>query len=216
MTSRIGTALVAALGLALATAPALASPGKPPKLNKHQLQPRTCGKGRLVVNVEQKVVNDVDSGTQGNNWAFDNYHRSIKVWRLGTSNYCAIVHYVGTFGTIAGASPSGGGTVPAGITGHFEGGYRMDFNGTLLTHPTVKRHGSIGTYDYRCDTAGNCPGSVYWVTLFFSGVTGDDFDWWGWLYTTGKNGTWLNSIEGVRGDITGAAAHGKGKGRGKP
>jgi hypothetical protein len=216
MASRIGTALATALVLALAATPAFAAPGKPPKLNKHQLQRKTCGKGPLVINVEQKVVNDVDSGTHGNYWAFDAYTRSIQVWRIGTGNYCAIVHYTGEFRTIAGASPGGSGTVGEGVTGHFEGGYRMDFGGTLLAHPSAKKHGSIGTYDYRCTSTGSCPGSVYWVSLYFSNVTGDDFDWWGWLYKAGKNGTWLNSIDGARGDITGAAAHGKGKGHGRP
>jgi hypothetical protein len=215
MAPKIHIAAAAAFLLAFAAAPALASPGHPPKLNKHQLQRKTCGKGRLVINVEQKVVNDVDSGTQGNFWAFDTYHRSIQVWRLGTNNYCTIVNYSGQFRTIAGPSPGGGGTVGGGVTGTFEGGYRMDFNGTLLAHPTVKTHGSIGTFDYRCTSAGTCPGSVYWVTFFFSNVTGDDFDWWGWLYKAGKNGTWLNSIDGARGDITGTVAHGKGKGGGK-
>jgi hypothetical protein len=196
---------------ALAAPAALASPGPPPKLNKHQLARKTCGKGKLAVNVEQKVVNDIDSGKTGNFWAFDSYHRSIMVWKLGTTNYCAIVRYEGTFTTIAGASPGGSGTVGDGLKGHFEGGYRMDFNGTLIAHPTVKAHGSIGTTNYRCDKTGNCPGSVYWVTLFFTNVTGDDFDWWGWIYRAGRNGTWLNSIDGAKGDIVGTAhRHGRG------
>jgi hypothetical protein len=215
MAPKLGLTAAAALLAALAAATALAAPGPPPKLNKRQLAPKTCGAGRLVIDVDQKIVNDVDSGTQGNFWAFDNYHRSIKVWRLGTNNFCTIVRYAGSFRTIAGTSPGASGTVSAGITGHFDGGYRMDFNGTPIAHPTVKTHGSIGTFDYRCNTAGNCPGSVYWVTLFFTNVTGDDFDWWGWLYKAGKNGTWLNSIDGARGDITGTAAHGKGKAKGK-
>jgi hypothetical protein len=194
------TLIVAAL---LAVAPAaLAAPGPPPKLNTHQLERKTCGKGALVVNVSQKVVNDVDSGTKGNFWAYDAYTRKIKVWRIGQTNYCTIVSYDGAFRTVAGASPGGSGTVPAGVNGHFEGGYRMDFNGTPLPRPARKTHGSIGTFDYKCDTAGNCPGSVYWVTLYFSNVTGDDFDWWGWLYRAdGNAGTWLNSIDGTKGDI---------------
>jgi hypothetical protein len=202
---------IAAAVLLLAVPAALAAPGPPPKLNKHQLEHKTCGKGKLVIDAEQKVVNDVDSGLKGNNWAFDDYKRSLKVWQLGQSNYCTIVKYDGTFRAVAGVSPGGGGTVSDGVTGHFEGGYRMDFNGTLLPTPAKKTHGSIGTFDYRCDTSGNCPGSVYWVTLYFSSVTGDDFDWWGWLYKAGKNGTWLNSIDGAKGDIVGSAGdHGKG------
>ena len=197
--------------LALAAPAAFAAPGPPPKLNTHQLQRKTCGKGRLAVNVVQKVVNDFDSGTKGNVWAFDNYSRVIKVWRIGRTNYCTIVTYGGTFRTIAGTSPGGSGTVPDGLAGHFTGGYRMDFNGTLLAKPARRTRGSIGTFDYKCDKSGNCPGSVYWVTLYFSNVTGDDFDWWGWLYKAGRNGTWLNSIDGAKGDITGTPEHGKKK-----
>lgn len=204
--------LIIASFLALAVPAALAAPGPAPKLNRQQLHPRTCGRGKLVVNVVQRVVNDVDSGTKGNFWAFDDYTRVLKVWKVGEHNFCAIATYVGSFRTIAGSSPGGSGTVAAGVKGHFDGGYRMDFSGTLLVHPSRKTHGSIGTFDYRCDTAGNCPGSVYWVTLYFSNVTGDDFDWWGWLYKAqGNAGTWLNSIEGAKGDIVSAKDHGNGK-----
>jgi hypothetical protein len=198
MKHRLVITAICALAL---PASVLAAPGPPPKLNKHQLERKTCGKGKLVVNAVQKVVNDVDSGTKGNFWAYDDYTRTIKVWRLGQTNYCSIVSYDGTFRTIAGPSPGGGGIVTAGMKGNFQGGYRMDFNGTLLAHPAIKSNGSIGTVNYRCDSAGNCPGSVYWVTQFFGNVTGDDFDWWGWLYKAGGNGTWLNSIDGAKGDI---------------
>ena len=36
-----------------------------------------CPSGPVVVNVVQKVVNSVDSGTAGNFWAFDDYIRHI-------------------------------------------------------------------------------------------------------------------------------------------
>ena len=191
------TALVAA-------GAAMAAPGPPPKLNEKQLHARTCGQGKLVIDVHHKVVNDVDSGTKGNYWARDEYTRKLRVWRTGAGVYCAIVNYDGTFTTLAGPSPGGTTTIPAGITGTFKGGYRMDFTARLRARPGVKTRGSLGTFDYRCDTAGNCPGSRYWVSVFFTKVTGDEFDWWGWIYKAGRNGTWLNAIDGVKGDIVGS------------
>lgn len=189
--------LTALVGAAQGTA----APGPPPKLNKKQLHPRTCGQGKLVINAQQKVVNDVDSGARGNFWATDTYTRHFQVWQTGTGVYCAIVRYDGRFTTLAGPSPGGTATIPEGITGRFDGGYRMDFTAKLLAKPRRNTHGSIGTFDYRCDAAGNCPGSSYWVSLYFKSVTGDEFDWWGWIYRAGKNGTWLNEIAGTKGDI---------------
>lgn len=205
--------VIALTTCALVAPAALAASGPPPKLDKSQLQRKTCAPGRLVVGVVQRVVNDVEKGTQGNFWAFDDYARTIKVWKTGQQNLCAIVTYRGNFRTIAGPSPGGTGTVPAGLKGNFEGGYRMDFRGTLRARPARRTHGSIGTVNYRCNAAGKCPGSAYWVTLYFTRVTGDDFDWWGWLYRAqGNGGTWLNSIDGVKGDIVGKEKPGRGGG----
>ena len=202
-------ALIAAVA-ALAASPAAGAPGPEPKLNQHELAPRTCGKGTLVVDAVQKVLNDVDSGTERNVWALDDYTRHLKVWRLGAHKFCTIVSYEGRFETISGPSPGGTGTVPNGLIGRFDGGYRMDFNGTLRAHPLHRPRGMIGTFDYRCDASAKCPGSTYWITFYFTGVTGDDFDWWGWLYKSRKYGTWLNSIDGAKGDIV-APQHGKKK-----
>src|SRR4029079_18411035 len=111
------TAAVAGTLVLGVAATALADPK--PKLDRKQLDARTCGSGRQVISVVQKVVNDVDSGTKGNKWATDAYTRRIKVWRTGTNVYCAIVRYGGTFTTLSGPSPGGAATIPAGIQGHF-------------------------------------------------------------------------------------------------
>ena len=196
---------------ALVSPAAAAASTPPPKLAKNQLQRKTCGAGRLVVGVAQRVLNDVEKGTKGNFWAFDDYTRTIKVWKTGQHNFCTIVTYAGTFRTIAGPSPGGTATMPGGLIGSFVGGYRMDFRGTLRPRPARRTHGSIGAVNYRCDAAGRCPGSSYWVTLYFSNVTGDDFDWWGWLYRAhGNGGAWLNSIDGAKGDIVGNEKKGGG------
>src|SRR5919109_2003254 len=194
---------IALLSLALFSSAALAGTCKP-RLDRAKLAPRTCGTGKLVVDVVQQVLNDADRGRKGNFWALDDYRRAIKVWRIAPHNFCAIVTYDGTFRTFAGRSPGGTGTIGAGIKGHFSGGYRMDFSGSLRERPLRRAQGSIGTVDYRCSSAGKCPGSVYWVKLYFTNVTGDDFDWWGWLYRTSKNGAWLNAVTGTECDIVGA------------
>ena len=188
-------------------AAALANPG--PTLNFGQeLNAAACGGGTLVINVKQDVVNSIDSGFGGNNWAYDNYTRQIKVWRTGPNTYCGTVQEEGRFTTVAGTSPNQSGTVSDGITGQFQGGYRMTpFTATLRTVPDVATRGNIGTIDYQCDAAtGNCPGAISWPSLFFSGLSGnelDQLDWWGWVYHGGSNGTWVNASSGSGGDITG-------------
>src|SRR5205807_196161 len=66
-----------------------------------------CGGGTPVLSVSYHVVNDVDTGLQGNNWAFDTYDRSVRVWRKAPGRYCSASTYQGEFTTIAGASPHG-------------------------------------------------------------------------------------------------------------
>lgn len=182
--------------------PAFASP----KLNSgSQLNSSQCPTGKLVINVNQSVLNDNDSGVAGNAWAFDNLKRLIKVWQVSDSTYCALVKYEGQFVTIAGLSPQNTDNdgIAAGLTGTFEGGYRSTiFTGTLNADPIYPTKGNMGTFDYNCDTAFNCPGYVDWTTVYFNSTTGFDLDWWGWIYHGGNNGTWVNAISGNSGDIT--------------
>jgi hypothetical protein len=168
-----------------------------------ELNAAACG-GKPIINVRQTVLNDADSGVAGNAWAFDNFTRQIKVFQLSDGSFCATARYEGTFTTNAGISPSGAGTVSAGISAPFVGGYRAtQFSGSLLTSPLASTHGNIGTFDYMCDASFNCPGFVDWTTLYFSTTTGFNLDWWGWIYHGGSNGTWVNAISGNSGDITG-------------
>ena len=163
--------------------------------------------GDAIIDVEQEVKNDADSGTAGNFWALDNYQRQIQVWATTTTDaYCAIVKYDGDFVTFAGFSPQHAttlGTVGAGVEGNMEGGYRATFVGTLKSVPSKPVHGNIGTYDYQCNSAGVCPGYESWLSFYFDGVANFDQPWWGWKYTTEHNGTWINQISGNIGDITG-------------
>lgn len=201
------TALVATFSILLvvsmATSPVFALPefhfGK-------QLSAKQCktDDAKKIIDVTQKILNDVDSGVAGNNWAFDNFERQIQVWKLSDNTFCAITHYDGHFVTVAGPSPGGTNTVTAGIKGDIEGGYRTTlFTGTLLSSPTKPTHGDIGVFDYQCDISGTCPGFVDWTTLYFSSTSGFDLAWWGWQYHAGKHGSWINAIDGNSGDITG-------------
>lgn len=171
-----------------------------------QVNSAQCAKiGEPIINVMQKVVNDVDSGEGGNYWAFDTLIRRIQVWSTGiTDEYCATVSYQGKFAGQAGQNTPGNTSVfTFNVSGTFEGGYRSTiFTGTLLSTPLWPTRGSVGTTDYQCDIAGNCPGYVSWIDQYFSTTAGFDFAWWGWIYQGGKNGTWVNSVDGNSGDIT--------------
>lgn len=158
--------------------------------------------GKQVVNVTQKVLNSVDSGTAGNYWAFDNYNRTIQVWQQEGGTYCAVVKYQGQFDAQEGQiSPGNGGTLDGSEDGNFEGGYRGTIVGTLKTSPAWKANGTVGDVDYQCAIDGTCPGAVNWLGQYFNAGYSFAYDWWGWIYHTGRNGTWVNSVDANSGDI---------------
>ncbi len=179
-----------------------------------QLSRSSCGThlGDPVIDVEQTVENDADSGVAGNYWAFDYYTRHITVWATPSATpntYCAIVTYNGNFYSIPGQI--GPGDTPVGalintntdepVHGMLSGGRRATIVGTLLTSPTWKTHGSVGTTNYQCDITANCPGYVSWTDQYFApGYTYTD-NWWGWKYDGGSHGMWLNVVTGNTGNI---------------
>ncbi len=168
-----------------------------------QINAGQCPKvGKPVVNVVQKVVNDVDSGQAGNYWAFDNLTRQIQVWATSTTGeYCAEVSYQGKFDSQAGQiSPGNTGTLNGSEDGTFQGGYNATINGTLLTTPLWKTRGSVGTTDYQCDLSGTCLGYVSWIGQYFNAGYGFDYNWWEWIYRN-DNHVWVNSINGNSGDV---------------
>jgi len=195
----LGIAIVATF---LSTAPALASSGFPwrEEVNKQQ-----CGAvGSSLVDIDQNVINDADSGEAGNYWAFDRYHRAIKVFATAVPNtYCAIVKYDGFYDGQAGqTSPGNTGTLTGVEDEAFAGGYRAIITGALLADPAWKKYGKVGTTDYQCDLSGNCPGRVDWVAQYFEPTYGFSYGWWGWIYYgRGNRGNWINSVDGNSGDI---------------
>lgn len=178
---------------------------------KKELSKSACSNalGNPVINVEQKVKNDADSGVGGNYWALDNYERHIRVYKTTVVNkYCALVEYEGKFVTFAGASPQNTGTVGAGVKGEMNGGYRATFDATLKATPSKPKFGNLGKFDYQCDVLGNCPGRVSWLGFYFDNVNNFDQPFWGWKYKTGHNGSWVNASTGNSGDITGVLVSG--------
>ncbi len=195
--------IVFAIGLALIIPAALA---QELTLNwGQQVNAAQCDRtGRPVINVTHEVTNDIDSGL-GGWWAYDNYNRHIQVWQVGADTFCALVSYDGSFVTDDGPSPGNTDTIAAGITGSMAGGYRATITGTL--NPTLRTRGFIGAFNYGCDVDAlngrdSCTGLFNWLDAYFSAGWTFTYEWWGWIYTTENNGTWINSIDGNQGDIT--------------
>ncbi|MCL4524052.1 MAG: hypothetical protein M1451_09095 [Acidobacteria bacterium] len=198
---------VAALILSLAPS-AKAKPSE--RLNfGTQLNAAECNTSgaKLVINVIQQVIQDIDSGMAGNYWAYDQYNRHIQVWQLTSNSFCAVVKYTGSFSTVQGTGPGGTGTVSGGVTGTMEGGYRTTvFTANLKAIPEWKTKGNIGSFNYGCDATGRtCDDTVrvFWGDKYFTDINGFDQTWWGWVYHAGDNGSWVNSSDGNSGDITG-------------
>jgi hypothetical protein len=173
-----------------------------------------CGAGRLALSVTYTVSNDVDTGLRGNNWAFDDYTRTLRVVSKGNGRWCAGSTYAGTFTTIAGPSPGGTTTIPAGIRGTFEGSSVTTFRGTFS--PRGKRtRGSLGAHDFQCTSdavKGKCAATWDWLTTYFTSP--DSFASFRYLRYAfsyraleGGHGAWTDKLVGgkerAHGDIVG-------------
>jgi hypothetical protein len=162
-----------------------------------------CGAGKLVLSVSYHVVNDVDTGVQGNNWAFDTYDRAVRVWRKGRGRFCSASTYNGEFTSIAGPSPGGKAQLPAGIRGTFTGSSVTTFRGTFAPQGAQVR-GFLGTKDFACTSAdqkGQCSGTWDWLRTYFSGVSRFKYMRYAFSYHATENGkgTWNDSL--VRGKV---------------
>jgi hypothetical protein len=171
-----------------------------------------------IINVVERVRNDADSGQSGDTWALDIFTRSIKVWNMGSSTYCAVVMYSqATFQAVSGnTSPGTGGVLTGDEHGNFSGGYQtMTFPGTLsvsdpshwpLKGKVINPYGG-DVVDYQCPAVPNptCPGFIDWFAKYFSDVNGSNVSLaqWGWTYTAAdsRDGIWVNASTGNSGDI---------------
>jgi hypothetical protein len=204
--------LVPALATALALAGAQGAAGGVPAKNLG------CGAGTSVLNVTYHVENDVDTGLKGNNWAFDDYTRALRVVRKSGNRFCAGSTYLGTFTSIAGASPAGKSTIPAGIRGTFRGSSVTTFRATFAPG-TQSTRGDLGTKDFQCtsdDRKGRCAGTWDWLSAYFTSTN----DFASFKYTRysftyhaneGGKGTWSDTLSGgkvrTHGDITAKKPH---------
>jgi hypothetical protein len=157
--------------------------------------------GSPVVNITQKVVHTVDSGEGGNNWAFDDLNRQIKIYKQADNSFCVLMDNEGRFDAQAGQkSPGNTGILTGKEDGTFKGGYRAKIVGSLKENPELATKGNIGTVNYNCDLSGSCPGYFNWIDKYFSPGYKFSYEWWGWEYKY-KNLKWTNSSDGNSGDI---------------
>jgi hypothetical protein len=162
-----------------------------------------CGGGKPVLSVSYHVVNDVDTGVQGNNWAFDTYDRTVRVWRKGPGRFCSASTYNGEFTTIAGPSPGGKAQLPAGIRGRFTGSSVTSFRGVFAPQGAPVR-GFLGSRDFACTSAdqkGQCSGTWDWLRTYFSGISRFNYVRYAFSYHATENGkgTWSDTL--VRGKV---------------
>jgi hypothetical protein len=158
-----------------------------------------------VLSVHYRVLNDVDTGARGNNWAFDTYGRTVKVWRKAAGRFCSASTYSGTFTTIDGASPGGTATIPAGIRGTLRGSSTTTFKGTAAPGAQPTR-GDLGTKDFACTSAdrkGDCSGTFDWLSAYFTST--DKFKSFKYVRyefmykaTQGGRGVWRDALTGGR------------------
>ena len=142
-----------------------------------------------MLSVAYHVVNDVDTGVQGNNWAFDTYDRSVRVWRKAPGRFCSASTYGGQFASIAGPSPGGKAQLPAGIRGTFTGASVTTFRGTFAPQGEVR--GSLGTKDFACTSAdqkGQCSGTWDWLRTYFGSVSRFKYVRYAFSYHATENG----------------------------
>lgn len=169
-----------------------------------QLAASNCNaSGAPVVNVSEKITNDADSGQAGNYWGIDSFNRTIQVWKTGPNTYCATVKYEGKFaGTAGQRSPGNTGVLTGSESGVVSGGYKAVItNATLMAKPTWKTNGNVGSFDYKCDSSGNCSNTVSWTDQYFNPGYNFDQPWWGWIYRAGGGKVWVNAVTGNQGDI---------------
>jgi hypothetical protein len=162
-----------------------------------------------------RVQNDVDTGIKGNTWAFDDYLRSVRVWRKARGRYCSLSTFDGQFTSIEGPSPGGKAQLPAGIRGTFSGSSATTFRGRFAPGGALVR-GFLGVKDFACtsaDVKGQCSGTWDWLGDYFTGVTGFRYTRYTFRYhaTENGNGTYSNTLAGGKVRYSGDIRPAKGR-----
>lgn len=164
-------------------------------------QPDGCPEDKpLVVNAVATFRNVVDEGLDGHVWALDQGTQYIQIWQIGENAYCVKRRDVGTFVTFAGVSPAGTGTIPADVTGSFQGTTYLRIYG--IFEPKVPTSGYIGDFDAQCQQDGSCPGQrIRTSALYFARTNKLDFGWFEYFADGGACGRWDQTASGSIGDI---------------
>jgi hypothetical protein len=166
--------------ITLAAALSVLALGAVSPASAHATYTTSCPAGsQLVASVTYSVTGEPVTGRDGNVWATASYSRTLLVFRVGTSSYCANWRDTGTFTTVAGKSPGGSGSVAAGIAGTFN---RTGVTTTFAARwqPTAPTTGSLGALASPVD----------WTSFYFTDVSGLGLVWYAHLFQTPANGAW--------------------------
>jgi hypothetical protein len=124
--------------------------------------------------VTYRVQNDVDTGVKGNNWAFDSYTRTVRVWRKAPGRFCSASSYSGEFTSAT------------------------TFRGKLSARGAPQR-GFLGVKDFACTSAdrkGQCGGTWDWLRTYFTGLAAFKYTKYAFTYKATENGkgTWSDAL----------------------
>ena len=134
---------------------------------------------QLVAYTTVLVTGDPVTGADPNNvWATADYTRTLQIYRVNKTTYCALWRDSGVFRTVGGTSPGGTGSVDPGIVGRLTRSRVETFTGTW--QPQAATSGSIGAFAGPFDV----------LSLYFTNVSGVTVTWYADLYTTPANGSW--------------------------
>ena len=189
-------AVAAATGALLAGALATAAPAA--------AATSLCGGSRQqVVDVTRDIVADDDYGADGHIWALDTYTERIRIWQVGSHQFCVHFDDAGTFRSFAGVSPNSTGTVSEGVTGKWHG--TIEAYVTADFTPVAPTTGYLGTIDADCDQAGACAADVPFPKSMYFGNSLQHIRYtvFGATFDGGAHGTWVQTLTSSTGDITG-------------
>ena len=145
-----------------------------------------------------KTTGDLDSAVSGGNWAVDTFTRTYTVEPLSNGTYDVTEHFLGTFSTLAGGSPNDANiTIPAGITGTFQGDYV--FTGVSGTYNPNAACPSTGTAPAQVDACS----TASFFQAYFSISTPGAYSWAFHYSSNSSTDTWNNTDQGNTGNITG-------------
>ena len=117
--------------------------------------PVCAGAKDLVVDVTQDVRNQpLVPARDGHMWANFEYTQHLRIWAVGAQQYCVRKDFVGTWVSVAGASPSLTGTIGDGVTGTFVGNEEWEWTETLS--PTAPTSGYLGVVNAECTAVDVC------------------------------------------------------------